>query len=192
MTFDPVAFLNTLRTNTVMPGQLAHVQTLPSARRPRYAHVAVRLAHRRAGVDRVRRRAVVHAPPPRRSMPRWRARTSSSPPRRPAARHSVSTCRCWRRWRVIRWRAPSTSTRPRRWHRISSVSEHAGEGCRPGIINPLAATSTAPGHAQATRSRSPPRRARAADQPRHAPRRHPAEPPALGRVLPPPALCRHR
>ena len=45
----------------------------------------------------------------------------------------------------------------------------------------------------ATRRRAPAsrirqQRARPADQPRHAPRRHPAEPSALGRVLPPPAL----
>ena len=38
MTFDPVAFLNTLRRKRGYAGQLAHVQTLP-ARRPRYGHL---------------------------------------------------------------------------------------------------------------------------------------------------------
>ena len=43
MTFDPVAFLNTLRRKRGYAGQLAHVQTLP-ARRPRYAHLNVPLS----------------------------------------------------------------------------------------------------------------------------------------------------
>ena len=38
MTFDPNAFLNTLRRKRGYAGQLAHVQTLP-ARRPRYGHL---------------------------------------------------------------------------------------------------------------------------------------------------------
>ena len=38
MTFDPVAFLNTLRRKRGYAGQLAHVQTLPAGG-PRYGHL---------------------------------------------------------------------------------------------------------------------------------------------------------
>ena len=58
----------------------------------------------------------------------------------------------------------------------------AGEG----IVNPLAATYDGD-TPQGARGRIRKQRARAADQPRHAARRHPAQPSAVGRVLPPPA-----
>ena len=187
MTFDPSAFLNTLRRKRGYAGQLAHVQTLP-ARRPRYgrlnAHLSppVERALAAAGAERLytHQAEAINA-----ALAGQNVVVATSTASGKTLCFNVPVLEALARDPLAR----ALYLYPTKALAQDQLGKWQCAGRRPpatGIVNPLAATYDGD-TPQAARSRIRKQRARAADQPRHAARRHPAQPPAVGRVLPPPA-----
>ena len=187
MTFDPVAFLNTLRRRRGYAGQLAYVQTLP-ARRPRYGRLNAPLSppvERALAASGAERLYTHQAEAINAALAGQNVVVATSTASGKTLCFNVPVLEALARDPLARalYIYPTKALAQDQLGKWHALAKAAGEG----IINPAGRDLRrrhAPGRAQP----HPPQRARAADQPRHAPRRHPAEPPALGRVLPPPAL----
>ena len=174
-------------------GVVTAVRRLPAGRREVRA---VSRAPRSAAAGRARaarHRSSSTAIRPRRSRTSPPAATSSSRRRRRRARRSATTCRSWTRSCAIRPRARCICSRRRRWRRIrwpSCTSSSASSGEAGGGADRRAHLRRR--HAGRCAPDDPHARACRAQQSRHAARRDPAAPSALGEAVREPALHRHR
>ena len=191
MTFDPVNFLDGLRHSKGYAGQIVYVQTLPP-RAPRYGQLHERLsppvqrALRAGGAERLyahQAEAINLALDGQNVV----VATSTASGKTLAFNIPVLEALGAGSPGARALSLPDQGVGTGSTRQVAGPGQGSGRGHRQPASCHLRRRHTA------WRTRTHPKAgARPADEPRHAPRRHPAQPPAVGRVLPAPQIRRDR